>query len=190
MQAWILEAMRAPRFPLLLVVPAALFGCASVPDSCRNLVGVRPVLLHAANKAIIMDYVYADEPSRVRHLHCQADEGIQAAELELGRRYEMGTGVAQDLAWAASLYDKAARAVPKQTAIYSPPVKLGGSGQVMFLSNANARPGSAEAKYRLGLMYIEGRGVKMDMRHGQNLLKEAAAQGHKEAQQAVAALAL
>lgn len=179
--------MRAAGFSLLLSI-IGLNGCASVPDSCRALSGVRHLISPGPNGTLLSDFVYQDEPSRVRHLHCLADEGVRKAQVELGRMYETGDRVEQDLLRAAGLYEKAATEVPARTAIYSPPVRLGGSGQVLFLNNPNATPGSAEAKYRLGLMYLEGRGVTQDRKEARRHLHGAAALGHRKASEIVAAL--
>ncbi|WP_404338980.1 tetratricopeptide repeat protein [Sphingomonas sp. MMS12-HWE2-04] len=101
--------------------------------------------------------------------------------LELGKRYEEGLGVSQDPSRAAALYLKAATAIPATTPIYSPPVRRGGSGRVMFLTNPHAGPGLAEAKYRLGRLYLHGRGVKPNSDRGNALIREAASQGYAPA---------
>lgn len=160
----------------------SIAGCATVPSTCRKLEGVATEWSREDGRPILQGYRYRDEPSRVRHLHCLADQGAQDAQLQLARRYETGDGVAPDPGRAARLYRRAATTIPPATAVYSPPVRLGGSGQVMLLRNPNARPGLAEAKYRLGRMMLEGRGVERDERRGLSLIDEAARQGHPEAQ--------
>lgn len=168
-----------------ILVSAALAGCASIPDSCVGLTGVERHLLPGPDGTLISQFQYANDSSRVPHLQCQADEGVQAAQLELGIRYETGAGVTRNEARAASLYEKAAAAVPSQTAIYSPPVRLGGAGRIIFLNNPNARTGSAEAMYRLALMYASGAGVAVDAKRSLELMKSAASLGHKDAQNAL-----
>lgn len=175
--------MRCLLSPLFLC--AALGGCSTIPDSCVGLTGVDRHLLPGPDGTLISQFRYVNDSSRVQHLQCQADEGVQAAQLELGVRYETGAGVTRNEARAASLYEKAAAAVPSQTAIYSPPVRLGGAGRVIFLNNPNARTGSAEAMYRLALMYASGAGVAVDAKRSLELLKRAASLGHIDAQNAL-----
>lgn len=50
---------------------------------------------------------------------------------------------------------------------------------MIFLSNPNAGPGLAEAQYRLGRLYLEGRGVKKDSDRGNELIGKAASQGYR-----------
>ncbi|MFN3727338.1 MAG: tetratricopeptide repeat protein [Allosphingosinicella sp.] len=161
--------------PALLALAAA--GCASIPESCRDMSGVTPYLIDVGGRAVLADWTYADEGARLRHLHCRAERGEQAAQLELGRSYEAGDGLAPDLARAADYYRQAAAAIPPRTPIYSPPVRPGGSGQVIWVSNANARPASPEAQFRLGLMLVEGRGVARDEARGRGLIADAAKAG-------------
>jgi hypothetical protein len=131
----------------------------------------------------IAKHSYSDHALPVALLHCLADQGRRDAQLELARRYEFGEGVAPDLAVAVQLYERAAMDAPGTNAIYSPPVHPGGSGRVLLLGNRAARAGSADARYRLGLMLIEGRGVARDLRRGRSLMERAAGAGHSAAQQ-------
>lgn len=101
------------------------------------------------------------------------------AIVELARAYETGTGVVQDVTRAASLYEQAAQDRPKYTSVYSPPVRLGGSGQMLLLPNLDGGPGDAEAKYRLGRMLIDGRGVARDKARGRVLTDAAIKQGFR-----------
>lgn len=66
-----------------------------------------------------------------------AESGDPDAQFELGRRYEDGEGIEQNLRLAAEWYRRAAECVPD----------LGGAGQ---------------GRNRLGLLYMEGRGVPQD----------------------------
>ncbi len=56
--------------------------------------------------------------------------------VELARALEIGSGVVRDDSRAAALYEKAAQGRPTFTSNYSPPVRLGGAGQVMMIPNA------------------------------------------------------
>lgn len=167
---------------LVLVAGAAsaLGACATVPQSCRGLPPGGPATLtlpSGRNVVVPARVAQAD----VAELRCGADQGLLEAQVALGRRYESGDGVPLDVARAAELYKRAAAAVPSNTAIYSPPVKLGGSGRVLLVPNANAGPGSAEAQYRLGRLLISGEGVPRDIERGRALLERAAEQGHAAA---------
>lgn len=172
---------RVSGFVGIAVLGASLAGCASIPDSCRDLSGVRPVLASGEKGTLISHHEYASETRRVAHLHCLADQGAQSAQVELAGLYEIGQGVVLDPERAARLYERASTAVPPTTAIYSPPVKLGGTGRVIFLNNPNTTPGSAEAKYRLGLMLLKGKGVDRDVARGRSLIEDAAGLGHAKA---------
>lgn len=142
----------------------SLGACATTPKSCRSL----PPSGVGANQISVAD------------LQCGATRGIQAAQVELAKRYESGEGISRNIERAIALYELASSAVPPTTAIYSPPVKLGGSGQVLFLNNSNAGPGSAEAQYRLGMLLIK-RGVPQDSGRGRALIGRAAKQGYAPA---------
>ena len=123
------------------------------------------------------DPVFRDSEDRIARLQCEADRGARWAQTELGRRYENGDGVAQSDARAAVLFSLAASTAPTTTQVYAPPVTLGGRGQVLILPNPNASSGDPEAQYRLGRMYIDGRGVPQSVARGEKLLAQAAAQG-------------
>lgn len=152
---------------LLVVVGTAysLGACATIPTSCRKL----PPFDDTTNQ------------NSVAELQCRADRGIQSAQVALAKRYETGAGVARDIKRAVALYELASTSVPSTTAIYSPPVKVGGRGQMLFLRNSNAGSGSAEAQYQLGHLLIEGRDVSQDLRRGRLLIERAAKQGYPPA---------
>jgi hypothetical protein len=107
--------------------------------------------------------------------------GNKHAALELGRQYEEGSGVPQDMQRAAQLYRFAASFTSGTTYIYSPPVRKGGSGRVMPLRVGMDQPGLPEAKYRLALLHLRGTGVKFDVKRAIKLLNEAATQGYAPA---------
>lgn len=164
--------------PVLLAL-SLLTGCATprVPVSCAGLRGVGAVPITDASGVTRIRYTYADETVRLPHLQCRADQGERLAMVELARALETGEGVARDDVRAAALYEKAAQDRPAFTSIYSPPVRLGGSGQVTMIPNTDGGPGDAEAKYRLGQMLVEGRGIGQDVTRGQELMAAAQRQG-------------
>lgn len=159
----------------MLLALLLLAGCAmpKVPVSCTGLRGIGAVPVTDASGVTRIRYTYADETVRLPHLQCRADQGDRSAMVELARALETGEGVTRDDVRAAALYEKAAQDRPAFTSIYSPPVRLGGSGQVMMIPNADGGPGDAEAKYRLGQMLNEGRGIGQDVTRGQELMAAA-----------------
>jgi len=78
-----------------------------------------------------------DVKEAVKWYEKAAENGDPDAQVELGRKYEDGEGVEQNFKLAAEWYRKAAEHVPN----------LGGAGQ---------------GSNRLGLLYMEGRGVPRD----------------------------
>lgn len=164
--------------PVFLAL-SLLTGCATpkVPASCAGLRGVGAVPITDASGVTRIRYTYADETVRVPHLQCRADQGQRSAMIELARALETGEGVTHDDVRAAALYEKAAQDRPAFTSIYSPPVRLGGPGQVVMIPNPDGGPGDAEAKYRLGQMLVEGRGIGQDVTRGQELMAAAQRQG-------------
>lgn len=167
-----------------LMLMLAVTGCATTkpPPSCIGLQGVRAIPVENAQGIVNIEYRYTDEVARPRHLQCRADQGERIAIVELGRAYETGNGVLQDNAQAAALYERAAQDRPTYTSIYSPPVRLGGSGRMLLLPNPGGGPGDAEAKYRLGRMLIDGRGVAKDEVRGRALTDAAIKQGFQPAE--------
>ena len=168
------------RLVLLVGLTCGLGGCATLPKSCRGLPPPKyQTRVLPDGRAVLMQV--RSDPETVPELRCRADQGVQAAQVALAKRYETGDGVARDVARAVELYERAAISVPANTAIYSPPVKLGGSGRMLSLPNPNAGPGSAEAQYRLGRLLIEGRDVPRDVERGRSLIERAAKQDHAPA---------
>lgn len=128
------------------------------------------------------------EQADVIQLQCRADQGVQAAQLTLAKRYEAGDGVPRDIKRAVTLYERASAAAAASTAVYAPAVRVGGHGQVLFLSNPGASPGLPEAQYRLGELFIEGRSIPQDRKRGRALIERAAKQGYALAMAALSTL--
>jgi hypothetical protein len=79
----------------------------------------------------------------------RAMSGDKRAQLDLGIRFEEGSGIERDLNKAKKLYRQAATDSGGTIWVYSPPVGNGTSGRVIPV-NAGARQiGLAEAKRRL-----------------------------------------
>ncbi|HEX9933253.1 MAG TPA: SEL1-like repeat protein [Allosphingosinicella sp.] len=85
----------------------------------------------------------------LQSLATRARGGDKHAQLELGIRFEEGHGVPMDWDRAERLYRMAATRSGGTTMIYVPPVRRGGAGHVMPVSNGPVVPGLAEARLRL-----------------------------------------
>ncbi len=118
--------------------------------------------------------------SQIEVLARRAARGDKVAQLELGERLETGEGTAADPPRAARLYRQASSFTSGTTFIYLPGVK-GKPGMVLPLRRGPDQPGLPEAQYRLGLMYLEGRGMPQDRRRALTLLKTAAKAGFEPA---------
>lgn len=105
------------------------------------------------------------------------DAGDKPALLALGRRYESGDGVPRDYRRAAQLYKQAAKFTSGTMFVYSPPVSKKAGGRVIPIRTGPDQPGLAEASYRLGLLYLNGRGVRVSFSKARKYLQEAADKG-------------
>jgi TPR repeat protein len=97
-----------------------------------------------------------DEAEAARLFRLAADQGVAAAQSDLGLMYYSGEGVVKDLAQAARLFGLA------------------------------ADQGLADGQYNLGLLYFEGKGVAKDEAEAARLFGLAADQGLAQAQHALA----
>lgn len=119
------------------------------------------------------------DDQRVFGFHtCMARQGHKPSMLWLGEQYEKGSKlVTADQEKAFEFYLQAATDDPTRTSIYVPGIE-GKPGTVMSFESHGATKGLAEAKYRVGLMYAEGRGTKQSDRLARRWMKRAATQGH------------
>lgn len=114
--------------------------------------------------------------SRFGMLQCKAATGDKEAQLALGKLYEAGQGRSADARRAASFY-RAAGSFDDGTAyIYSPAVGES-RAQVIPIRRGPQQAGLPEAQYRLGLLYLEGRGVKRSIKNARTWLTRAADAG-------------
>lgn len=120
------------------------------------------------------------ELGRLASLDCSA---LQEAYFHAGLVYETGDGVAVDLKKAAKWYHRAAASNSGTTQVFVAPSGREKFGSVLDVRIAPRLEGHADAKYRLGLLYLDGRGVKQSRKKAKRWLKRAARQGHKEAAQ-------
>ena len=110
----------------------------------------------ACNKlAVIYHDKKEDYAQALYYLNKAAELGDEKAFFNLGFTYEQGHGTKKDYAKAESYYQEALK-----------------------YDNGNTN----SARYRLGVMYYEGRdGVKKNKKKGESLLKEAAKNGNEKA---------
>lgn len=162
-----------------------LAGCmTSGIDNCSSIPGVKTTAQEVGRSkgvsSLRMQYEYDSEATEIAHQICDSGRGNAFAQLAMGKRYENGRGVELDLKKAAELYRSAAISSNGRFTTYSPPATLGGVGQFTTFNGAS-RVGLPEAVYRLGLMYLHGRGVRADVPRGWSLIEQAAASGWEPA---------
>lgn len=160
----------------LLLVAA---GCAHRQDCPSLAQGDVAAVGQGGSSPVVAGHRY--QGAGFATVQCYAGRGDKWAQLELGRRYEAGRGVKRDWKRAAGLYKAAAAYSSGTIWVYSPPVGKHGRGQTIPVRIGMDQAGLAEAKYRLGLMYLEARGVRYSFDRGRELLEEAAKQGHHPA---------
>lgn len=127
------------------------------------------------------------DPTMSAHLAGLACSDSQQDQYEVGLAYETGAGVTADPEAAAKWYRKAARYDSGTTSLFAPPTAGGREkfGTALEVRIGPELEGLAAAKYRLGLLYLEGRGVVQSRKKAKSWLRRAARQGHEEAAQAL-----
>jgi TPR repeat protein len=158
----------------------------------------------AALRAGLESYHAGDSATSVAALRYAAEGGEHLAQWKLGRMYAEGDGVARD---DAKAYDYFSRIVddfadeepePKEKSMAANAFVAVGLYLRDGLSAAKIEPDldravelfryaatyfrNADAQYHLGRMYLDGAGVKKDMRQSVNWLELAARKGHPQAQ--------
>lgn len=157
--------------PIALLASAADAASPSCPDGARLSNGKRFALSSSSEAAA----------KSIDELTCAADRGDPSAQLALGVRYETGDGVPADPARAARLYARAERTIALLVTLNSPPTRSGRFGMTRPSGNRPPPLALAEARYRLGRLYWDGRGVKQDRGYGRRLLIEAGQQNYEPA---------
>ena len=117
---------------------------------------------------------------RVAALMRDSCEGDRAAALQLGLWFEGH----DDLAGAAHYFEIASTPSSGMNYVYVPPAG-DVPGFTMPVDAGYRHPGMAEAQYRLGLMYLEGRGVAQNTKKARNYFQQAAEQDHLGAKEAL-----
>lgn len=113
-----------------------------------------------------------DEPAVARMME-RSCAGERGASLQLGILFESR----QDYR-SALKYFRAAAAPTQANAATHVPHARDVTGYVMPFDASQPLPGSAEAMYRLGLLYLEGRGVKKDVAKARRYFAQASEGGH------------
>lgn len=116
-----------------------------------------------------------DDP-KIASLMRDSCAGNRTASMQLGLWFEGR----KDYQAAARYFRAAATPNTGQTYIWVPPAGDVG-GYVMPIDTGPSVPGNAEAQYRLGLMYRDGRGVKKSASKARSYFRQAAEQGHTDA---------
>src|SRR3569833_1650466 len=114
-------------------------------------------------------------------LECRAEAGDKQAQFALGEAAELGVGGAPDPARAAIFFGRAASSMPDVR------VAKGPSGKSLSV-RSNGDPGLPAAQYRLAMLYLDGRGVKLDRRRAVSLLKAAGKAGYERANELLRSL--
>lgn len=121
-----------------------------------------------------------------------AAAGNPEAQFALGRIYETGEQVGQDLAAAAMWYERAAAGGHAHAQYNLGAFRANGQGGFQDYAAAAtlwrqaADQGLADAQFALGMLYHHGAGVERDSDMAVHLWKMAAVQGHEEARKLVA----
>lgn len=110
-----------------------------------------------------------------------AERGDANAQFNLGLCYDKGKGVAKNSAEAVKWYSKAAAQGHTDAKLNLE--KSDYAVGIEFQKNkASAERGDADAQYKVGLCYAEGKGVEKDVLEARKWYSKAAAQGHADAQ--------
>lgn|GEM_PF-4409560 len=169
---------------MTLVAIATNLGAASAPapqviSKCFETDGVsytkEEIGQRGKIKSFKIEYQYRDDTAEIAHLECLSKQNEPSALLKLGRRYEDGIGVPQNLRRALDLYRRSSANTQEDRIIFLAKPRDGQEpGWVYKGSLHPLSQDSLNARYRIGLMYLEGRGVKQDTKRG-TLIMEALA---------------
>ena len=156
----------------------------------RGAAGIALVVLSMLS-AGLSDGLRADE---IADLTAKAEKGEAEAQFELGRRYQVGTGVAKDDAQALQWFLKAgqrdhARALVSLGSIYAHGfgVKEDWAESIRWYRLA-ALQGDRVAQHNLGLDYNHGHGVERDFAEAARWFRLGAEQGQPRCQYNLALL--
>lgn len=135
----------------------------------------------AVRQARIANCTDKIDPAIGRELAGEACSGNKMAQFTLGFLYETGERAAPDAKKAVKWYQRAARPTRGMTHIHVAPVGKDRYDRVETLQTGPEIPGNPDAEYRLGLMYLEGRGVRKSRDKAARWFRRAAEKGHGQA---------
>ena len=126
----------------------------------------------------------------IGEVKAKAEAGDAESQVELGRRYADGEGVAKDQVEAVKWFRKAAEQNFAQGSKQSGRLLRRGTGEGVAKDEAEAvkwyrkaaEQNDAEAQYNLGVCYYNGQGVAKDEAEAVKWYRKAAEQNHAEAQ--------
>ena len=128
------------------------------------------------------------DPAIERELAQQACSGNKVAQFMLGYVFETGEGTVADPKKAVKWYQRAARPPRGMSHVDVTPVGVQAFERVAPVQTGPEVLGNPDAEYRLGLMYLEGRGVAASRDQAIRWLRSAAEKGHSHAAAALDAL--
>jgi TPR repeat protein len=133
-------------------------------------------------------YIKGDYATALREWRPLAEQGLAAAQYNLGWMYDNGKGVIQDYAEAAKWYRKAAEQGDAKALSNLGVMYAKGQGVIQDYKEAvkwyrkAAEQGNAIAWLNLGAMYENGQGVTQDYKEAVKWYRRAAEQGYAKAQ--------
>jgi len=142
------------------------------PRSCALLLASTLVLSGCAGVGGMFCKSNHDEPAVARMME-RSCAGERGASLQLGILFESR----QDYKSALKYYRAAASPSQANTGAHVPHAS-NVTGYVMPFDAEAPRRGNAEAEYRLGLMYLQGRGVKKNEVKARRYFSRASEGGH------------
>jgi TPR repeat protein len=191
-------------FGAALVGPAPALDATRAPerDDAASLQMLRDP--NAALKAGVASYHAGDTAPSIEALRQAADSGVTLAQWKLARMYADGDGVAHDDARALDYFSRLVEHYgdedpdPRERPIAANAFVAVGGYLRDGVSTAKIAPNpdrafelfryaatyfrDADAQYNLARMYLDGAGVRRDVRQSVNWLELAARKGHSRAQ--------
>ncbi|MFC7049656.1 tetratricopeptide repeat protein [Emcibacter nanhaiensis] len=153
---------------LILIAPLLLTSCTHKWEYCASDL---PISLRSMVGSPRLGEVEGQE-QLFKYYKCRAEHDDEEAMYRTGLAYELGIGVPINYKKAMKYYFKAGD-------------RANGMEYDYYLTNQFLKlpldKGHAEAQYRLGLMFMEGRGKKQSYRVARRWFKDAAERGHDDA---------
>ena len=145
----------------------------------------------------VLAYQYKQYPAALAEFTYLTEEGDPAASYYLGKLYQEGLGVSQNLAKARALFQAADSGYYYPASAELGKMLLEGAPQVpaepargIALLKKAAHAGEADAAFELGQAYASGSAVEKNLNYAYGFYLKAALQGHMKAQYMLAKLYL